>query len=172
MISLYLELLKHGYSRGFRSFVKEAIDAGAIVFRDSEFQFDYEVILDNLAKIGCQYLLLPYSKKIDIVKSFCELLGCKSPAEDASYENISLSVSESHRLFRSNISEIVNVNCQSIEAGLVIDGLKPDISANLRARLFERFNQQNMYYLPSEFWGDEQIPVDPEPGSILLDEIF
>lgn len=172
LISLYLELSKHGYYKGFDEFMGESIDFGTISFKDWKFQFDYEVILKNFAEIGCPYTICSYSKNIDSVTVFYNVIGKNLPLDRTLYENISLSPSEAFDNYSKNLFKISKKKNKFLECDNFNNYDLIDISSNSRVLLSERFSQQNIHNLPLDLWEYLNINLQHQPNSFLIDQIF
>jgi sulfur relay (sulfurtransferase) DsrF/TusC family protein len=86
LLSLYPEILKHGYSLEFKEALKTVLSTGVIRSLEQNFQFDYDLVLQKLKQIkGTEVVLRNYEKLEggSTVTDFFSFLKLKIPNREA-----------------------------------------------------------------------------------------
>lgn len=175
--SLYLQLLRHGYSRSVTQTLDEIVATGSLTWRKWVFHFDYAAMTASLRGTAPDIVLRSYHEleggsSISDFLTVLERPGLVAPEKSELRANRARVERNVRRFIVNRLGEDLAPFAEELD--MVIDGRRPRLSAAVRRRFSERFGAGNAG-IETEFGvGLNQYgPVQPPgAGTPVLDAIF
>jgi len=178
--SLFLELLKHGYTEAFETFLNVGLKAGIIHWKHWVFPLDYDVFLDRLRGIHSGSIVVRSYDRMgcSVIDDFFHILNLVPIASDidtAIRLNQQLSLAESFALFCQN-RQGLPVD-QAVVSDLFAREDMVDFSSRTKTRILDRFHNSNLSVcntngvLPFELKAGESASFDGKLAR-TFDDIF
>ena len=175
--SLYLQLLRHGYSRSVTQTLDEILSTGSLAWRKWVFHFDYAAMAASLHATAPDPVLRNYHEleggsSISDFLTVLERPGLVAPEKTELRANQARVERNVRRFIVNRLGEELAPPAEELDT--VIDGRRPRLSDAARRRFAERFGAGNAsietdYGVRLNQYGPVQPPV---AGTPVLDAIF